>query len=121
MQHSGIYIIAELRIFEGKLERFREIAQNATSGVLANEPDTLEYLWHINETGTICFAVERYPHSKALLHHLLTSGPVLGDLFDVCTVDTVSIYGSVDDDVMETFKQFPFETQYCNDIIGFSK
>lgn len=121
MQGSAILIIAELRIAAGKLEEFKEIAERTTSAVIANEPDTLEYMWYINNSGDVCFAIERYPHAAALLTHLQKSGPVLGDLFQVCSVDTVSIYGSVSEEVKETFGQFPFETQYCTDTIGFSK
>jgi quinol monooxygenase YgiN len=121
MQGSAILIIAELRIAEGQLDQFKSIAEKTTSGVIANEPDTLEYMWYINAKGDICFAIERYPHSRALLTHLQKSGPVLGDLFKVSSVDTVSIYGDVSTEVKEAFAQFPFETQYCTEVIGFSK
>jgi quinol monooxygenase YgiN len=69
MEHIQIHFRAELAIEEGKIEDFKKLIQDMSKAVEANEPDTIEYRFYIDGSGTKCIVHETYRNSEAAIAH----------------------------------------------------
>ena len=70
MAADSFRLIIHQGITEGQLEAFKTRAQELTTGVAENEPETLCYEWYVSDDGTEGYLIETYADSKAFLLHL---------------------------------------------------
>jgi quinol monooxygenase YgiN len=77
---SNLQITARYKIYSGKLEEFKRIAEECHSIVKEKDRDTLQYDWYVGESPTECVLRETYPDSNALLAHLGNIGDLFGKL-----------------------------------------
>jgi quinol monooxygenase YgiN len=77
---------SRIRIDEGGLERFRELAQECVEIVREHDTGTVEYRIFIDPSGTQAFVHERYRDSAAGLEHMRHIGRMMEPLSEVCTM-----------------------------------
>jgi len=84
---SELRVNVRLRIREGKLPQFQEIAARCMESVREKDTGTLQYDWFVNAERTECVVLETYRDSEALLEHLGHVGDSLAALADVSEID----------------------------------
>ena len=77
---------SRIRIHDGHLERFKELAQQCVEIVRTQDSGTLEYRLYLNPNGTECFVHERYRDSAAGLEHMANIAVMMEPLSEVCTI-----------------------------------
>ena len=95
-----IQIIARLRIHQGQLEKFKEIAQNCMDTVRAKDTGVLQYNWFFNDDESECVVCEVYEDSQAVLKHKENLGETLGALLDLADL-TAEFYGTPSKELVE--------------------
>ena len=90
----AVYLLVEFTIHDGKLDAFKGLAKEMTSGSQV-EPGILEYEWYFSSDGKRCRLVESYATADTLLAHF--NGPVVQQLVpklvELVTVDSFEVYG----------------------------
>ena len=94
-----IQITGRLRIYEGKLNEFKTIAEACLLITREKDTGTLQYDWFLNEDQTECVVHERYKDSDAVLHHLANLGETLGALVGVSDM-SAEVYGTPSAELM---------------------
>jgi len=85
---------AVLKIHDGKLGGFKELAAQCIDPVKANEPGALQYDWFFNPDHTECVVMERYTDSHAVLAHLANVGSLLGKILQIADLLSLETYGN---------------------------
>lgn len=67
---SALRSIVRFSIQPGRTEEFLELATQCVDYVADEEPDVLEYDWHLDEDTGLCWINELYASSDAFLAHL---------------------------------------------------
>jgi quinol monooxygenase YgiN len=88
-----IQIIARLRIHQGQLEKFKEIAQKCMDTVRAKDTGVLQYNWFFNDDESECVVCELYEDSQAVTRHKENLGETLGTLLALADL-SVELYGT---------------------------
>ena len=65
--NNNIHFRAEVIIEEGKKQEYKKLIQYMSRAVEANEPDTINYRFYLNESETECIVWETYANSEAVL------------------------------------------------------
>ena len=68
--NNNIHFRAEVIIEEGKKEEYKKLIQDMSRAVEANEPDTINYRFYLNESETERIVWETYANSEAVLVHI---------------------------------------------------
>ena len=89
---NNIQLTARLKIHEGRLEEFKEIAKQALHAVSEKEPGALQYDFFFTPDESECVVRERYADSNALLAHLANVGPLLGKALEMSEF-SLEVYG----------------------------
>ncbi len=84
---------AFLKIHDGKLSEFKELAGQCIDSIKANEPNTMKFDWFFNADETECVIKEEYRDSDAMLVHLGNLGALLGKLLQISDM-TLELYGN---------------------------
>jgi quinol monooxygenase YgiN len=71
---SEIQVTARLRIHDGKLEEFKDVAEKCMESVRTKDTGTLQYDWFFNADHTECVVRETYRDSEAVLEHMANLG-----------------------------------------------
>jgi quinol monooxygenase YgiN len=58
----------------GKVDAFKEIAQELLDVVKEKEPNTLRYVWYFDSDQSKSYLVEEYPDAAALRAHAIHVG-----------------------------------------------
>ncbi|HLA58868.1 MAG TPA: antibiotic biosynthesis monooxygenase, partial [Puia sp.] len=74
---------AILKIHDGKLDEFKELANQCIEAVKANEPNTTQFDLYFNTDETECVVKEEYRDSAAMLVHLGNLGAILGKMLKI--------------------------------------
>ena len=82
-QESRIYILTEFTITTGKVDAFREIAQELLDIVKEKEPETLRYIWYFDKHQSKSYLVEEYPNAAALRAHAIHVGITLPKILKI--------------------------------------
>lgn len=90
---DAIQVTARLKIHEGKLEQFKELAAQCVRSVRERDSGTLQYDWFFSDNHRECVVRETYKDSGAVLEHVANLGTTLGAILQVCDM-TLEIYGS---------------------------
>jgi len=77
--------IARLKIHDGKLEEFKQIASQCMQVVRAKDTGTLQYELYFNEDQTECLVLEKYRDIQSLLEHHNNIGGLMDALLETCT------------------------------------
>ena len=77
---------SRIQIFDGELERFKELAQECIDIVRESDSGTVEYSFFVNAEGTEAFVHERYRDSAAGLEHMRNIGRMMESLSEVCSM-----------------------------------
>jgi len=83
----------------GKVADFREIANEFMRRVDAQEPDILSYAWYLDKNQESCIILEDYGDNNALLFHLENIRDLYTQLFAVCEITRLRVFGDVSDAV----------------------
>jgi len=67
----------------GKVDAFKEIAQELLEVVREKEPETLRYMWYFDKDQNKSYAVEEYPNAAALRAHALHLGTALPKMLKI--------------------------------------
>lgn len=94
MSNTAIRLHTGIKINQGQLEVFKELATKVVIKVEAEEPNTLVYEWYINTEGDTCYVSEYFSDSKALVKHLTAAGEYLPPLLEVCSLTQLLVLGS---------------------------
>ena len=92
---SKIQISAVIKIPEGKIEEFKQSANECIKQVKQKDTGTLKYDWFINNDQTECEVREEYENSEAVLQHMMNHGPLLQETFKEFPLENLTVYGDV--------------------------
>jgi len=98
-----LQVTARLRIHDGKLDAFEELAARCMDSVRTKDSGTLQYDWFFNDDRTECVVRETYRDSDAVLEHVANLGDTLGELLAVCDLD-LEVFGTPTDELVEATK-----------------
>jgi quinol monooxygenase YgiN len=101
MADGPFRMIVRQGIKPGKLEEFKKMAEELTSGVDANEPTTLGYEWFIDEDGSSCYLIESYGNAEAFLLHFQNLGAKLGAMLEISPLEEMVVVGDLTPQVKE--------------------
>jgi quinol monooxygenase YgiN len=90
---NHLQVTARIKIHDGKLNEFKELAAQCCAAVKQNEPGALQYDWFFNEDETECVVRERYADSHAVFAHLGNVGELLGKIQQIGDM-TIEVYGN---------------------------
>lgn len=121
MEHNQIHFRAELTIEEGKIEEFKELVQDMSRVVEANEPDTVNYQFYLNTAETRCIVHETYANSEAALDHNtgVASQTILPKIFSISKISRSDVYGNPSEELQKELTGS--STQTYNLFAGFSR
>jgi len=91
--------VVEISIKPGKAADFRKIASEFIRRVDSQEPDTLSYEWFLDKNRETCIILEDYRDNNALLFHLENIRDLYAQLFAVCEITRLQVFGHVSDGV----------------------
>ena len=89
---NQLQVTARLKIHEGKLDEFKQLAAQCLLTVKEMDKDTMQYDWFINKEQTECVVRERYADSNAIFAHLANLGDLFGKLLAVSDF-SVEVFG----------------------------
>lgn len=89
---NQLQVTARLKIHEGKLSAFKELAAQCMSSTKEKDKHTLQYDSFINKEQTECVVRERYVDSNAILAHIANLGDLFGKILQVSDF-SVEVYG----------------------------
>jgi quinol monooxygenase YgiN len=122
MKHNQIHFRAEFTIEEGKIEEYKELVQDMSRVVEANEPDTIDYQFYLNrDDKTKCIVHETYANSEAVLAHNtgVASQTILPRIFSVSRISRFDVYGNPSEELRKVLTSFG--PQFYNLFAGFSR
>lgn len=122
MEHNLIHFRAEITVEEGKTEEFKKLIQDMSNAVEADEPDTIEYRFYINGSGTNCIVHETYANSEAAIAHNdgVASQTILPRIFDISKITRFDVYGNPRKELRKLLTNIGVQTCY-NLFIGFRR
>lgn len=91
--------VVEVVLQPGKVADFRVIASEFIRRVDAEEPDTLNYEWFLDRNQETCIILEDYRDSDALLFHLENIRDLYAQLFALCEITRLQVFGDVSAEV----------------------
>jgi quinol monooxygenase YgiN len=86
--------VVELTINEGRLDEFKQVANEFIQRVESSEPDTVSYEWFLDADGNKCYILEWYKDSQALLAHLDNIRDLYEPLFKVSHLTRIEVFGN---------------------------
>jgi quinol monooxygenase YgiN len=114
-----LWVVAELTIQDGKLDDFKKLAQLFTDRVKKNEPGTLKYEWYLSSDETVCYVIECYRDSDAVMAHFEDTGDLLEPLTQLSAITRLECYGSPSRQVIDTVE--PLGTKFFSHLLGVTK
>ncbi len=122
MDLNQIHFRAEITIEEGKIEDFKKLIQDMSKAVEANEPETIEYQFYIDGTGTKCIVHETYRNSEAAIAHNngVASQKILPRIFNISIITRFDVYGNPSDELQKVLTSVGVQTYY-NLFAGFKR
>jgi len=78
---------AILKIHDGMLNEFKELANQCLEAVKSNEPNTTQFDWYFNANETECVVKEEYRDSAAVFVHMGNVGALLGKMLMISDME----------------------------------
>ena len=82
-EDTRVYVLTEFTIAPGKVDAFKEIAQELLEVVKEKESETLRYQWYFDKDQSKSFLVEEYPNAGALRAHITHVGIILPKMMKI--------------------------------------
>ena len=82
-EEDRVYVLTEFTIAPGKVEAFKEIAQELLEVVKEKESETLRYHWYFDKDQSKSYLVEEYPNAAALRAHIIHVGIIIPKLLKI--------------------------------------
>jgi len=76
-------LLTEFTILPGKVDEFKEIAQELLDVVKEKESETLRYLWYFDEGEGKSYLVEEYPNAATFRAHAIHVGIALPKMLKI--------------------------------------
>jgi len=89
---NQLQLTARLKIHDGKLDEFKQLAEQFLVSVKEKDQDTLQYDWFFSKDQTECVVRERYTDSNAIFSHLANLGDLFGKILQVSDF-SVEVFG----------------------------
>lgn len=97
MSNNNIHWIITVDINDGQSDAFKALMTEMVDATKADEPDALNYEWHISGDGKQCHIYERYTDSAATMVHLGNFGTKFAERFLAAVTPTqLTVYGDPD-------------------------
>jgi quinol monooxygenase YgiN len=81
------------KIYDGKLEDFKRLAEDLLSAIREHDSDTLNYAIFLDEPGRVAVIIEQYASSAGWLAHNANLGPLTPRFAEVCELAEIEFYG----------------------------
>ena len=81
------------KIYDGKLEDFKRVAEDLLSAIRENDSETLNYAIFLDEPGRVAVIIAQYASSAGWLAHIANLGPLMPRFPEVCEVIAIEFYG----------------------------
>ena len=114
-------LIARIRVKEGKVEEYLEIAKEADDAVNASEPDMLIHTFDQDTTDPLEFTwSEVYRTSEAMVHHI-NNPPVVAYVEkhqEIADKFEIEVYGNITDETIKAIEDLnvPFKHFKTTDV-----
>ena len=91
-----LHFRAEFTISEGKIKQYRKLVKEMSKVVKVNEPDTINYQFYFDESGTRCIVHETYTNSEAVFSHIngVASKTILPRIHDISRITRFEVFGT---------------------------
>ena len=121
MNNNQIHFKAEFIIEEGKIEEYKKLVKEMSILVKANEPETLNYQFYLNQDNTKCIVYETYTNSEAVFAHFngVASQTILPKVFNVARIIKFEVYGNPSEELQKVLTSF--SPHIYNLFAGFSR
>ncbi len=121
MAQNEIRFSLELTIEGSKIAECKELVQDMVKVVQANEPDTINYEYYLNNAETSCVINEAYKNSEAALAHLkgVASQTILPKIFNISRIARFDVYGDPSEELQKVLTTFG--AQLYKLFAGFSR
>lgn len=118
---SQIHFRAEFAIEHGKIDEYKQLIQEMSRVVEANEPDTIEYQFYLNREKSRCIVHETYANSDAVLAHNagVASQTILPSILSISRISRFDVYGNPSKELLKVLTNF--SPQFYNLFAGFSR
>ena len=101
---SNLQLGGIIKIPEGRLEEFKQIATKCTKLVREKDTETLKYDWFLNSDQTECEIREEYKSSEAVIKHVMNLGETLQKLLNDFPPERFAVYGDPSPQLLEMLK-----------------
>jgi quinol monooxygenase YgiN len=91
--------VVQVSINPGMAAEFQAAASKFIQRVESQEPNTLSYEWFLDEDHETCYILESYRDDDALLYHLENIRDLYEQLFTVCELTRLQVFGKVSEEV----------------------
>lgn len=91
--------VVQVSINPGMAAEFQAAASQFIQRVESQEPNTLSYEWFLDENRETCCILESYRDDEALLYHLENIRDLYEQLFAVCEITHLQVFGKVSEEV----------------------
>ena len=81
------------KIYDGKLEDFKCLAEDLLRVIRENDSETLNYAIFLDEPGRVAVIIQQYASSAGWLAHHANLGPLTHRLAEVCELAETEFYG----------------------------
>jgi quinol monooxygenase YgiN len=110
-ESQTIHFRAEFSIEQGKIEEYKKLIKEISKMVEANELDTMNYQFYLNEDETKCIVYETYVNSEAALAHNdgIASRTILPKIFSLAKVSRFEVYGDPSEELEKLLASFGAE------------
>lgn len=92
-------------IKEGKLEGFRNYLHELVEVVQASEPRLIAFNVYVDDAASAISAVQVHPDAASMEFHLQTVGDKVGEAYEYLDTDSVAIYGTPSEPLLDMLKQ----------------
>jgi hypothetical protein len=100
-----IIFVSQQRIKPGKLEGYRQFAQNIAAQFEANRPGTVSFLGYTNEAGTEATFIYTFPSAEAMQAHVQYAAEVAKGSSEFIDVLRLEIYGRPTDAILDGMRK----------------
>ena len=87
--------VVQVSINPGMTAEFQEVGSKFIQRVKTIEPHTLNYEWFRDEDHETCYILDMYRDDEALLYHLDNIRDLYEELFKVCVITRLQVFGKV--------------------------
>ena len=121
MDYRQITMRAEVTIEEGKIEEYKQLAQEMSKVVEDNQPDTLIFQFYFSRDETKSIVWETFANSESVLTHMkgVAAQTIFPKISNVCKINRVDMYENPSEELQKAITNL--DPQIYNHFTGFSR